>query len=250
MRMLRDIRYGEDKVDKKRLDVYFADGKCKAVFLYIHGGGIENGDKDGFFRDAGLLAKEGYASISINYPLYPDTDFSDFIYAAAQATVWAKNNAESFFGTDKLYIGGESAGAYISMMLCFDARYLESVGLSNDDISGYWFAAGQPTAHFNVLKYSGEDPKRVIADERAPIYFVGMADEYPPMRFIVSNNDMFSRYEQTVLMVKTLEHFGYEHFDFQVVEGTHCSYFKTFYEDGTTQSSHMILDFLENAEKI
>ena len=248
MKVLKDIYYSGERDELKALDVYIPIGECKAVFCHIHGGGIESGDKSHFFGIAEFLASKGYGSVSINYSLYPNTAFPDFLYAAAEAVAWTKNNMCKFFGCDRLYVGGESAGGYISMMLCFDPKYLASVGLSNDNIAGYWHAAGQPTAHFNVLKYSGTDPRRVIIDERAPLYFMGLEEKYPYMRFTVSDNDMFARYEQTMVVIKTLEHFGYKNFDLKVVSGTHCSYFKTLYEDGVSEAAHLILDFLQTGE--
>lgn len=250
MKNLKNIYYLDEQSEFKALDVYIPDGQCKAVFCHIHGGGIESGDKSNFYGIGEFLAENGYGSVSINYPLYPNTKFPDFLYAAAEAVAWTKNNMRKFFGCDRLYVGGESAGGYISMMLCFDKRYLGSVGLSNGDIAGYWHAAGQPTAHFNVLKYSGIDSRRVIVDETAPLYFIGMEKEtYPYMRFTVSDNDMFARYEQTMLILKTLEHFGHKNLDCKVVSGTHCSYFRTRYEDGASEAAHLILDFLETGEK-
>ena len=249
MNVLKDIYYTNEIDEHKALDVYIPSGECKAVFLYIHGGGIEKGNKRNFFREAEFLEKYGYGSVSIEYPLYPNTKFPDFLYTTAEAVAWTKRNMRKFFNCDTLYIGGDSAGGYISMMLCFDPRYLASVGLSNNDIAGYWHAAGQPTAHFNVLKYSGVDPRRVIVDERAPLYFIGLEEKYPYMRFTVSDNDMFARYEQTMLVLKTLEHFGYKNYDHKVVSGTHCEFFKKLFEDGTSEVSHLLLDFLETAEK-
>ncbi len=250
MKILKDIYYTEDKDAARSLDVYLPDGECRAVFLYIHGGGLENGDKTHQHREGEYLAERGYAFISINYRMYPNAKFPDYLYDSAKAVAWAKSNMQELCGTDKLYVGGSSAGGYITMMLCFDKRYLESVGLSNKDIAGYWHDAGQPTFHFNVLKNEGYDPRRVIVDEHAPLYFVGLEAEYPTMRFIVSDKDMFARYEQTMLMLKTLEHFGYKHYDHTVMSGGHCHYLGTFKEDGTTLASHMIEDFLENADSI
>ncbi len=248
MKTLRNIYYSKEQNELKSLDVYIPDRECKAVFLHIHGGGIESGDKEHFFGIGEFLAKNGYGSVSINYPLYPNTEFPDFLYAAAEAVAWTKNNMRKFFGCERLYVGGESAGGYISMMLCFDKRYLNSVGLCNDDIAGYWHATGQPTAHFNVLKYSGIDSRRVIVDESAPLFFIGMEERYPYMRFTVSDNDMFARYEQTIVVLKTLEHFGHKNFDCKVVSGTHCSFFRTLFEDGSSEAAHLILDFLETGE--
>lgn len=250
MKILKDIYYSEEKDGARSLDVYLPDGECKAVFLYIHGGGIERGDKGDQHREGEYLSARGYAFISINYRMYPDAKFPEFIEDSASAVAWAKKNMPLLCGCDKLYVGGSSAGGYITMMLCFDQKYLKAVGMSNSDIAGYWHDAGQPTFHFNVLKNEGYDPRRVIVDEHAPLYFVGLEKEYPTMRFIVSDNDMFARYEQTMLMLKTLEHFGYKHFDHCVAHGGHCHYFGTFKEDGTTLASHMIEDFLRNAESI
>ena len=38
------------------------------------------------------------------------------------------------------------------MMLCFDKKYLGIHGIKPTDIAGFVHDAGQPTAHFNVLK--------------------------------------------------------------------------------------------------
>ena len=150
---------------------------------------------------------------------------------------------------DKLYVGGSSAGGYLSMMLCFDKKYLASVGLDNSVISGYFHDAGQPTAHFNVLKYSGVDPRRVIIDETSALYYVGLEKEYPKMRFIVSDNDMKSRYEQTMLMLSTLDHFGYKGFDHVVMHGTHCHYCEKCDENGDGVLGKMVFDFIKSLEK-
>ena len=114
-------------------------------------------------------------------------------------------------------------------MLCFNEEYLKNVVLSNSDIAGYYHDAGQPTTHFNVLRERGIDSRRVIIDEAAPIYHIGNATNYPPMEFIVSDNDMKNRYEQTQLIISTLRHFDYDDSKiyYRLMHGTHCHYSKT-----------------------
>ena len=51
------------------LDVYLPEGKIKAIFLYIHGGGIEAGTKNDGNYFAALLAEQGISTVSINYRL-------------------------------------------------------------------------------------------------------------------------------------------------------------------------------------
>ncbi len=250
MKIIKDIYYSKEQIPEKSLDIYIPDGECHGVMLFMHGGGIEAGEKKHHRRDGEYLAEHGYGFISINYRMYPNAKYPEFIMDSAEAVAWAVNNIEKLCGCKKLYVGGDSAGGYLSMMLCFDKRYYEAFGISNADISGYFHDAGQPTAHFNVLKYGGIDPRRVIVDETAPLYHIGLEESYPPMRFIVSDNDMFARYEQTMLVLKTLEHFGYKHFDHMVMNGTHCHYYNKLDEKGIPQSSYMIEDFLNNIENI
>ena len=191
MKIIKDVYYSNDQISAKTLDAYIPDGKTNAVFMYMHGGGLEKGDKSKRAEDiANFLEQEGIAFVSINYRMYPDAQYPDFIIDAAQAVAWVNKNMKELFDCDKLYVGGSSAGGYLSMMLCFDKRYLANVGLDNSIIEGYFHDAGQPTAHFNVLKYSGLDPNRIIVDQTAPLYYVGLEEKYPRMRFIVSDNDM------------------------------------------------------------
>lgn len=247
MKTIENISYGNlDSVQK--LDLYLPDGAASSMFVYFHGGGLVSGNKN--FADvfAPYLTSRGIAIASANYRMYPDAEYPDFICDAAQAVAWANEYMRKELGGERLYIGGSSAGGYLSMMLCFDQRYLESVGLDNSKVAGYFHDAGQPTAHFNVLKYADIDPRRIIVDETAPLYYVGLEKEYPPMRFVVSDNDMKNRYEQTMLMLSTLSHFGYQNFDHIVMHGKHCEYCGKIDNDGESVFGQMIYDFVKRFE--
>ena len=74
------------------------------------------------------------------------------------------------------------------------------------------------------MRERGLDGLRIAVDEAAPMYYVRAEQSYPPMRFIVSDNDMKNRYEQTMLMLSTLRHYGCESFTYSVMHGTHCHY--------------------------
>ena len=246
MREFKNIAYGNDSAQK--LDVYLPDGDVKGIFLYFHGGGLECGDKSCAAVFAPYLTQRNIAVVSANYRMYPQFKYPDFIYDVAAVVAFAKSYAERDLACSKLYVGGSSAGGYLSMMLCFDKKYLASVGLDNSAITGYFHDAGQPTAHFNILKYSGVDPRRTIIDDTSALYFVGLEEKYPQMRFIVSDNDMKNRYEQTMLMLSTLDHFGYKGFDHVVMHGTHCHYCEMRDENGDGVLGKMIFDFIEKVE--
>ena len=229
------------------LDVYLPDNnKMKAVFLYFHGGGMIKGTKDGCDRFAEYLTQRSIAVVSANYRLYPQAKYPDFLEDAADAVAWIFSNKEKFAMCNNIFIGGSSAGGYISMMLCFDEWYLKKYNIKPTDIAGYIHDSGQPTAHYNVLKYSGIDSKRVIVDERAPLYFVGLQETYSPMLFLVSDNDMQNRYEQTMLMLSTLKHYGYDQvkIKFELMHGTHCAHCSAVGEDGTSVFGKIIYNFI------
>lgn len=245
MRVFEDLIYANDDPAQK-LDIYLPDGDVSAVIVYFHGGGIEKGDKKSATRFAPYLTANGICIISANYRMYPNVKYPEFICDAAQAVAFAHKYMKENLNCDRFYVGGSSAGGYITMMLCFDKRYLAEVGLDNSAITGYLHDAGQPTAHFKVLKMAGVDPRRVIVDETAPLYYVGMEETYPTMRFIVSDNDMRNRYEQTMLMMSTLSHFGHSDFDHVVMHGKHCEYLNKFEENGDSVFAKLIYDFIEN----
>ena len=243
MKIIRDIPYAEESAAQE-LDVYMPEGKAEKVFLYFHGGGLERGDKTKGDRFSDYLTARGVAVVSANYRMYPDAKYPDFILDAALAVKWTKKFIDDTYPGAELFVGGSSAGGYISMMLCFDKRYLLGVGLSNSDIAGYFHDAGQPTAHFRVLKERGIDSRRIIVDDSAPLYHIGTEPSYPRMRFIVSDNDMENRFEQTMLTLSTLRHFGYKNFDHRVMHSTHCAYGGKRDENGESIFGKMIYDFI------
>ena len=242
MKSIYDIKYKNGLC----LDIHLPEGEEYDLFVYFHGGGLVKGKRGGVEVFAQTLAKRGIATASVEYRLMPSAEFPDFIEDSADAIRWLVDHAQDYGRLNRIFVGGSSAGGYISMMLCFDERYLARVGMKPTDIAAYIHDAGQPTAHYNVLKSRGIDPKRVIGDENAPLYFVGMAEKYSPMLFIVSDNDMVGRYEQTKLMVKTLCHFGHgDVVSLRVMNGKHCEYVYKADENGEGVLGVEVLAFLD-----
>ncbi len=134
------------------------------------------------------------------------------------------------------------------MMLCFCESLLNRVGMKPTEITGWIHDSGQPTKHFRVLKELGLDPKRIIVDETAPLYWVGTGSELPSkMLFLVSDNDVMNRYEQTILMMSTLRHFGVgeDIATLQVLHGTHCSHMEKIAKDGKNIFVKIVSEFIK-----
>ncbi len=245
MRVINDVCYSKSGHPQQYLDIYLPERESFKVVIYIHGGGLLEGDKSTKNIVGEYLAKKGIAFVSVNYRLYPQAVYPEFIRDAAEAVAWVYNNISEYGYCEGLYIGGSSAGGYISMMLCFNKIYLSPYDIPENMIKGYIHDAGQPTAHFNVLEERGIDSRKVIIDETAPLFYVGDADYYPPMIVIVSDNDMENRYEQTQLLLSTLRHFGYDEkkIFYKLMHGEHCYYSKT------EELGEIIYEFIKEVEK-
>lgn len=243
--MISDICYNDNG---QLLDLYLPESNTyDAVFLYLHGGGLEKGSKGGCAAFTPYLVAHNIAVASANYRMYPDAKFPDFIEDAADCVAWVKEHIGEYGNCDKIFVGGSSAGAYLSMMLCFNEAYLGKHGIKPTDLAGFVHDAGQPTSHFNILKERGIDSRRVIIDETAPLYFMGHnGTDCAPMVFIVSDQDMENRYEQTMLVLSTLKHFGYDQskIDHVVLHGTHCHQIRAVDETGVSVFGRMILSFI------
>lgn len=249
MKKITDLVYNDKS---QLLDLYLPEHPTGSVFVYFHGGGLEGGTKeleaDSF---AGYLLERGVAVVSAEYRMYPEAKFPDFVEDAADAVAWVFAHIREYAPCARVYVGGSSAGGYLSMMLCFDSRYLEKRGVGVMDVAGFVHNAGQPTSHFNILRERGLDGRRLIVDETAPMYFVGLGgNEAPPMLYLVSDDDMENRYEQTVLMMSTMRHFGYDSgkIHYRLLHGKHCAHDGAVDENGDHVLGKLIYDFIQTVE--
>lgn len=233
----------------QRLDLHLPDkGDSFSVFVYFHGGGFERGDKASeklmpFYK---YMTDHGIAVATANYRMYPDAKYPDFIEDGAEAVAWVKAHFGDYARPEKLFVGGSSAGGHLTMILCFDRSRLGAHDISPTDIDGFLHDAGQPTCHFRMLKERGLDPKRILVDDRAPLYYVGLDEEYPVMRFIVSDNDMKNRYEETLLMISALKNFGHTapQITLKVMNGKHCAYVQAVEENGDSVFGKLCHEFI------
>ncbi len=247
MKIIEGIFYSNMRDNAHKIDLYLPDGACRALLVYFHGGGFVEGSRDlapmtHFAED---MTDVGIAVASAEYRMYPDAKYPDFVEDAAEAVAYAKRELLPLAKCEKLIVSGTSAGAYLTMMLCFDEKWLGKYGITNKDICAFIHDAGQPTTHFNVLKERGDDPSSVVIDEAAPIYHVG-AKDYPPMHFIVSDNDIPGRVEQTEMLMKKLEESGYDmtKLCYVITHGTHVWYVNAANSDGKNEFAKIIIPFI------
>ena len=254
MKIIEKVFYTNAKLPEQFLDIFLPDCDTFPVFVYLHGGGLTRKSaiaerteplKVSSFTE--YLVSHGVAVVRVEYRCYPDACYPEFILDAAYAVAWVKEHMSEYGNVTGLFVGGASAGGYLTQMLCFDKKYLGKHGIDPDSITGYIMDAGQPTAHFNVLKERGIDSRRVIVDETAPLYHVCAGRDYPPMQIIVAENDMKNRFEQTQLLMSTLDHMKYDmsKIDYRFMPGyKHCEYGKHFDENGDNILGKVYYEFI------
>lgn len=223
----KDLPYSEQKTDVRLLDWFAPEGDCRATMVWMHGGGIEGGDRRGFDGIASQLCAAGIGFVSVEYSLFLQARYPEFLLDCAAAAAFVHAECAKRQEHPRVFLGGSSAGAYLAMMLCFARPYLLNAGVSPEDFAGYFFDAGQPTTHFNVLKYRGEDSRRCVVDEAAPLYHICDASPGRPIQILYADDDMPARPEQNEVLRATLQHFGYDMslVEVEVMRGySHCGY--------------------------
>ena len=247
MKIVKDINYGEK--ERNSLDIYIPDTSSAPVVIYFHGGGLESGSKteEYMVAIAKVMAERGIATVCPEYSIYPDTKYPEYIEDCAKAVNWVFEKIKEYITPEKIFIAGQSAGAYITQNLCFNPEYLGKYGITNDDISGYYHDAGQPTTHYNVLNERGLDSGMVIVDDAAPMYYIDGKGKYPPMLFVVSDDDIPNRYEQTMLLMAVLRNYGYDMSKINLIvkeNSTHCAYNLVMDENGNPSMTEPIYEFI------
>lgn len=251
VRVIENLVYQENIGNAGRLDFYLPETeKSRAILIFFHGGGLESGDKS---DDKGIyeeLAAGGIAVVSANYRMYPEAVYPQYIEDAARAVAWSLEHIREYIAYDRIFIGGISAGAYLSMMLHFRPDFLAEYGVNEEKIAGYIFDAGQPTVHYNILKERGEDPGSIRIDEAAPLYYLEgerLKNRRQIFLILVSDHDIVGRREQNELLIRTMETHGYDksQIHYQVMNGyQHAEYENKKDEAGKYPYVKLLVEFI------
>src|SRR5438309_43807 len=137
----RDIIYVEAKSEdaaKHKLDLYAPkDKKSAPVFFFIHGGAWRSGDRSLYFPLGNRFAKEGVLTVIPSYRLAPKNPHPAQIEDVAAAFAWTVQHiAEHGGDTNRIYVGGHSAGGHLSALLALDDRQLKRHNLTSKAIRG------------------------------------------------------------------------------------------------------------------
>lgn len=186
-----DVAYGDNP--RQTLDVYVphdtAGAALKPVVVFFYGGRWEAGARADYRFVAEALTAQGFVTVVPDYRVYPEVRFPDFVFDAAAAVRWTRDNAARFGGdTNRLFVMGHSAGAHIAAMLTLDDQYLKHVGMRTRELRGMIGLAGPydflPLTDETLMKIFGPESER---GRSQPINYVN--GENPPMLLLAGNRD-------------------------------------------------------------
>jgi len=183
--MHADIPYVDHALHSQMLDLYLPVGGKEPlpVVIFIHGGGWIGGDK----RDtpSALLAKNGYASASINYRLSSEAIYPAQLDDCLSAVAWLKAHASEYkLDVSRMAVWGGSAGGHLAALVALrnpDAGIklvcdwcgptdLESIGQQADGHTALpWSGADSPLER---LLGGPVADHRALAHAASPVNFV------------------------------------------------------------------------------
>ena len=149
-----------------KLDVHRApDKKIRPLAVWIHGGALINGGRQGIGPARTLLA-EGFVVVSIDYRLAPETKLPGIIEDVEDAFKWIRQHgrAKFFADTSKIAVLGGSAGGCLTFTTGFRVQPPPTVLVAYwgyGDLIGDWYSEPSPHPRHKRAKLTAAQMKAI-----------------------------------------------------------------------------------------
>lgn len=224
-RVFRDLAYRTDDGDAAvgshcRIDLSCPPGEGFATLVWFHGGGLTSGRRE--LPEA--LCGKGFAVAGAGYRLAPEAAVETCIEDAAAAVAWVVEHIAEYGGDPhRIFVGGHSAGGYLTSMLMLDKRWLAPYKIDPDTtfVAAIPYS-GQAVTHFTRRREMGIPDTQPIVDDLAPLYHV--RPDCVPLLLLSGDREleMLGRYEENAYFrrmmrvaghpdVELLEFDGFDH---------------------------------------
>lgn len=115
-----DCRYGE--AERERLDLFRCGLRNAPLYVYLHGGYWQRGDKHLYSFIAEPFLNAGVDVAVVGYPLCPQVSMTALADSVRNSIAWLYQNATSLgVSRDRINLSGHSAGAQLTALgVCTD----------------------------------------------------------------------------------------------------------------------------------
>lgn len=173
-----------------------ASGESRAAYLDIHGGGFYMGSAaSGDARNARLADTLGVTVVSVEYRLAPEYPWPAAPDDCETAALWLLGDGSDAFGTERVLIGGESAGATLAMTTLLrlrDRGLVDRIAgallqFGAYDLSGLSPGGRLYADEWFIQAYAGDVPDRTVPDI-SPLF--GDLRHLPTTLLVVGTRDV------------------------------------------------------------
>lgn len=147
-----------------KADVFaFRDEKVRPVVVWLHGGALINGHREGLSTPVrNFAATNGYVLVSFDYRLAPETKLPLIIEDVEDAFKWLRREGPARFHIDpnRIAVTGGSAGGYLTLVTGHRVQPRPRVLLAfwgYGDLVGDWYSTPSPHARHNQKKFTAEE---------------------------------------------------------------------------------------------
>ena len=190
---VRDIPYTDSDDDMLKLDVFRAQAAGPLpVFVFIHGGYWKSGHRKYYASFAKSLNPEGFTVVLVDYRLYPDVTYPEFVEDCVKALNWTAENIAEYGGDPKrMYVAGSSAGSHIAAMIFLDDQFRDKLRFDPMKVKGVLLTSG--AYDFDKDNLLDEEILREVLgpqenyDKAQPIKY--LRADIPPMLIVNGDRD-------------------------------------------------------------
>ena len=153
------------KADVHRPD----DGVTRPVLVWIHGGALINGHREGISqRVKDMVIEAGYVLVSIDYRFAPETELPAIIEDLEDAFAWVREKGPALFQADtsKIAVAGGSAGGYLTLTSGFRVQPPPAVLVAfwgYGDLVGDWYSTPSPHARHHRITMSKDEAYQQVS---------------------------------------------------------------------------------------
>jgi len=145
------------------------DTRVRPVVVWIHGGALIMGGREGVnARVKKMFLDAGYAIVSIDYRLAPETKLPNIIEDVEDAFEWIRQEGRELFHVDssKIAVLGGSAGGYLTLVTGHRVKPRPTVLVSfwgYGDLIGDWYSQPSPHPRHQRLKMTEEQARKQVS---------------------------------------------------------------------------------------
>ena len=217
-----DCVYGDN--ERERLDIFRCGQTDAPLYVYIHGGYWQRGDKSIYSYLAATFNSAGADVALIGYPLCPGVSMTALVGSIRNALAWLFRNAAKLgICADRINLSGHSAGGHLTAMGMATAWPEFAADLPVDllksaiPISGlYQLRPLLPTTISEVLhladdEIDGLSPATLQASHAAPLLVIIGGTETP--EFFRQADSLIENWSRPGLVIDRHIEPGADHFD-------------------------------------